>query len=103
MATAPSLAVSGEHSLLHPEDKRVLTTSHTPADLELTRRIRNELVASEALTNLGKNVVIEARDGSVTLTGLVTNLKERTLVGDIATRVAGQGRVTNDLEFLYVL
>ena len=102
IAAAPSLAVSGEAPLLHPLDKMVQTTSHTPADLDLTRRIRNALVASEALTDLGKNVSIDARDGNVTLTGTVSNLRERTLVGDIATRVAGPGRVTNELEFLRV-
>jgi len=101
LAAAPSQSMGVEPSLLHPEDQRVTTPFHTPADLDLSRKIRNALVASDALSNLGKNVVIETRDGNVTLSGLVTNLRERTLVGDIAARVAGQSRVTNDLEFLY--
>ena len=75
--------------------------SHSPADLDLTRKIRNALAASDAVTVLGKNVVIEARDGNVTLTGTVSDLRERAAVGDIAARVAGPGRVTNDLDFMF--
>jgi len=99
---APSHAgAAPEPPLLHPEDQRVVKPSHSPADLDLTRKIRNALVASDAVTVLGKQVAIEARDGNVTLTGTVTDLRERTAVGDIAARVAGPGRVTNDLDFLY--
>jgi hypothetical protein len=104
LAAAPSPTFATEPSLLHPHDRdrRVTTPFHTPADLDLTRKIRNALVSSDALTTLGKNVVIDTRDGNVTLSGTVTTLRERTIVGDIAARVAGQGRVTNDIEFLYV-
>lgn len=98
-ASAPSLAAAP--SLFHPSDARVQTVPHTPADLDLTRKVRDALVASDALSTLGKNVVIDARDGKVTLRGLVTNLSERTLVGDLASRIAGQGHVENELEFLY--
>ena len=104
LAAAPSRTLATEPSLIHPHDRdrRVTTPFHTPADLDLTRKIRNALVTNDRLTALGKNVVIQARDGNVTLTGTVTDLRERALVGDIATRVAGQGRVTNDLEFIFV-
>src|SRR4029453_15237018 len=83
-AAVPSLAVSAEPALLHPEDQRVTTPSHTPADLDLTRKIRNALVEKDALTNLGKNVVIDARDGTVTLTGIVVNLRKRALFADMS-------------------
>jgi hypothetical protein len=102
IASASSLALSAEPSLLHPEDLRVTAPSHSPADLDLERKIRDALVANGDLTNLGKNVAIDARDGHVTLTGLVTNLLERGLVGDIAGRVAGHEHIENDLEILRI-
>jgi hypothetical protein len=99
--SAPLLAL--EPSLAHPSDMKLTTPSHTPADLDLTRRIRDALVANDKVTTLGKNVAIDARDGEVTLKGTVMTLSERTLVGDIASRVAGRGKVENELEFIYVL
>ena len=96
-AAVPSPVVGAEPPLRHPSDHKVTEPSHSPADLDLTRKIRDALVANDKLSNLGKNVVID-----VTLTGTVIDLRERTLVGDIASRVAGQGRVENELEFLYV-
>jgi len=102
LASAPSFAAL-EPSLAHPSDMNLTTPSHSPADLDLTRRIRDALVASDKVTSLGRNVAIEARDGEVTLKGTVTNLSERTLVGDIASRIAGRGKVENELEFIYVM
>ena len=98
---APGPAANAD-SLLHPSDAQVTTPSHSPADLDLKRKVRDALVKDETLTSLGKNVAIEARDGNVTLRGVVWNLAERTLVGDIAIRIAGPTRVDNQLDFLRV-
>jgi osmotically-inducible protein OsmY len=113
LACAPALALDSEPSLKHPSDAPKGETlrrpaneksegTATPADLNLKRKIRDALVANDELTALGKNVAIDARDGNVTLRGTVTNLSERILVADIATRIAGPSRVDNALDILFV-
>jgi len=97
----PSDAPKGE-SLKHPSDAKDDSAPATPADLDLKRKIRDALVANDELTSLGKNVAIDARDGNVTLRGTVTNLSERILVADIATRIAGPSRVDDDLDVLFI-
>lgn len=68
------------------------------ADLETTRLIRREIVGTDDLSIDAKNVKIVTANGSVTLRGPVQSEQEKRLIGEIASRVARAGQVTNLLE-----
>jgi hyperosmotically inducible periplasmic protein len=72
--------------------------SHSPADLDLTRRIRQAVQDDHTLTASGQNVTIVARDGKVTLRGPVKDANEKKAIGDKASTIAGPGNVDNQLE-----
>ncbi len=72
--------------------------SESPADRDVTRKIRQALVADDALSTNAKNVKIVTADGTVTLRGPVATEQERARVAAAATQVAGAGRVQNQLE-----
>jgi len=74
--------------------------SHSPADLDLTRRIRQAVEDDDALSANGKNIKIVARDGKVTLRGPVKDANEKKAIGDKANLVAGAGNVDNQLEVI---
>ncbi|NDC39775.1 MAG: BON domain-containing protein, partial [Proteobacteria bacterium] len=74
------------------------TTSQvtTSSDLELTRRIRRELMGSN-LSAGAKNVTITSSNGVVRLQGQVTTPQERQTLLNIASSVAGNGNVQDQL------
>ena len=72
--------------------------SNSEADVELTRKIRKEVVADDSLSTLAHNVKIISIDGVVTLRGPVESDAERQQIATVAERFAGAGRVRNDLE-----
>jgi hyperosmotically inducible periplasmic protein len=72
--------------------------SEAPADRETTRRIREIIVADDALSTNAKNVKIVTNAGTVTLRGPVETEQERARVAAAAKQVAGNDRVQNQLE-----
>jgi osmotically-inducible protein OsmY len=66
-------------------------------DLDLTKRIRQSLMADKSLSTYAHNIKIVAVNGTVTLNGPVRSQDEKTAVGMKAASVAGQARVVNDL------
>ncbi|HBG06604.1 MAG: phospholipid-binding protein [Geobacteraceae bacterium GWC2_58_44] len=68
------------------------------SDREMTRNIRRAVVKNKSLSTYAHNVKIIARDGMVTLKGPVRSEKEKQIVEQAAARVAGKGKVTNELE-----
>jgi hyperosmotically inducible periplasmic protein len=54
-------------------------------------------VATAGLSLAAPNVKIISRDGMVTLKGTVKSDEEKKAIGDKATEVAGQGKVTSEL------
>jgi osmotically-inducible protein OsmY len=94
--TADNTAVNERdrgHDTATPTDQ-----SESPADRETTRRIREIIVADDALSTNAKNVKIVTNAGSVTLRGPVATEQERARVGSAAQQVAGAGKVQNQLE-----
>ncbi|HEY9248813.1 MAG TPA: PRC-barrel domain-containing protein [Rariglobus sp.] len=70
-----------------------------PVDVEITARIRRDVVAREDLSVNAKNVKIITRDGRVTLRGPVRTLAEKRDIEAIAIRAAGAAdRVDSQLE-----
>jgi len=68
------------------------------SDREITRRIRRSLVKDESLSTYAHNVKIITRDGQVTLKGPVRSVDEKRAIETKATEVAGENKVTNELE-----
>jgi hyperosmotically inducible protein len=82
-------------------DDRTLTSedqSEKKADRELTQKIRNAVVEDDSLSTSAHNVKIITVDGVVTLRGPVKSAKERNAVGAKAVKIAGAGKVKNQLE-----
>lgn len=68
------------------------------ADTELTRKIRQVVVADKSLSTYAHNVKIVVRDGQVTLRGPVRSNAERDSIQQKAANVAGADKVVNQLE-----
>lgn len=68
------------------------------ADRELARKIRKDIVADESLSTYAHNCKVIVRDGSVTLRGPVRTEDEKAKIAGIASRYAGEGKVTNEIE-----
>lgn len=72
--------------------------SEKPADRELTQKIRQAVVEDDALSTSAHNIKIITVDGVVTLRGPVKSAQERNAIGAKAVKIAGVGKVKNQLE-----
>lgn len=72
--------------------------SDKPADISLTQKIRQAVVADDSLSIMAKNVKIITVDGVVTLRGPVKSDQERKQIDAMAVKLAGAGKVQNHLE-----
>jgi osmotically-inducible protein OsmY len=72
--------------------------SETEGDRALTQQIRRAVVADDSLSTTAKNVKIITINGVVTLRGPVKTDQERTMIAAVATKLAGAGKVQNQLE-----
>lgn len=72
--------------------------SSTKADMEVTRRIREAVVADKSLSTNAHNVKIITIDGTVTLRGPVESETERSKIVATAQQLAGKNKVDNKLE-----
>ena len=82
-----------EGTTLTPGDQ-----SSNEADVELTRRIREAVVADDSLSTNAHNVKIITINGKVTLRGPVENEAERAKIVATAQQLAGKNKVDNKLE-----
>ena len=68
------------------------------SDRALTQKIRKAIHDDNSLSTYAHNVKIISQDGKVTLRGPVRSAAEKATVASIATLIAGEGKVTNQLE-----
>ncbi len=68
------------------------------ADMQTTRRIRQDIMAREGLSLNARNVKVITANGRVTLRGPVKSQAEKQAIADIAGRVATPEKVDNQLE-----
>ena len=66
-------------------------------DRDLAKRIRSAIVDDKSLSTYAHNIKIVAQDGKVTLKGPVRSEEEKKTVEAKATEVAGQNKVTSEL------
>jgi len=55
-------------------------------------------MADHSLSTYGHNVKIVAMNGTVTLNGVVRSPEEKAQIGKLATSIAGEGHVVDDLK-----
>ncbi len=67
-------------------------------DIELTRKIRQQVVGEKALSTDAKNIKIISVNGAVTLKGPVKDLNEKNAIEKIAVATAGKSNVVNKIE-----
>jgi hyperosmotically inducible periplasmic protein len=67
-------------------------------DVDLTKRIRQQVVKDDQLSTMAHNVKIITVNGVVTLRGPVKTPDEKQRVVAMAERIAGQGHVKDHLE-----
>ena len=67
-------------------------------DLELTRKIRQEMVKQRTLSSDAKNIKVISIDGVVTLKGPVPSASEKKRIEKIAMRIAGHSKVISQIE-----
>jgi len=82
-------------------DSRTLTPldqGNSQADVDITARIRQEIMADSDMTTDARNVKIITQNGHVTLRGPVNTADEKKRIAEIANRVASAGNVDNQLE-----
>jgi hyperosmotically inducible protein len=75
--------------------------STNKADVELTRKIREAVVADKSLSTDAHNIKIITIDGMVTLRGPVGSDTERTKIVATAKRLAGKDKVDSQLEIAH--
>jgi hyperosmotically inducible periplasmic protein len=68
------------------------------SDLDITTKIRQAVMEDDSLSFTAKNVKIITVKGKVTLRGPVNSAAERTAIDAVAKRIAGAGKVDNQLE-----
>jgi hyperosmotically inducible periplasmic protein len=75
-----------------------LDQGNSQADIDTTAHIRKEIIATEGMSMIAKNVKIITMNGHVTLRGPVNTADEKRQIGDIADRIAQSSNVDNQLE-----
>jgi osmotically-inducible protein OsmY len=80
-----------------PAEKTADQQSNAKTDVDVTRRIRQAIVADKSLSTNAHNVKIITREGKVTLKGPVRTDAEKQAVETKAIDVAGAGNVTNEI------
>jgi len=70
----------------------------TDADVQMTRRIRQEILARDGLSVNARNVKIITVNGRVTLRGPVNDEAEKQIITEIVNRIAQSANVDNQTE-----
>jgi hyperosmotically inducible protein len=72
--------------------------ANNSADLDVTKRIRQSVMADKSLSTYGHNVKIVSKNGMVTLNGVVHSDDEKSQIAMKAAAVVGKDHVVNELK-----
>jgi osmotically-inducible protein OsmY len=72
--------------------------SNSPEDLKITADIRQAIMKDSSLSTTAQNIKIITVDRQVTLRGPVNTKEEKTRIAKLASAVAGQAKVDDQLE-----
>jgi osmotically-inducible protein OsmY len=103
LAQAPAAQTAPDNTGRNVRDRGGATLtpgdqSETEADRTLTQRIRQAVVADDALSITAKNIKIITVDGVVTLRGPVKTMEEKSTIEAKAEQIAGADKVKSQLE-----
>jgi hyperosmotically inducible periplasmic protein len=108
-AMTRSQAQSTEPQATSPDNTRLNTQDRDKAsptadqqkdnrsDREITQQIRQSLVKDKSLSSYGHNVKVITQNGQVTLKGPVHSEEEKKAIEAKATEVAGENKVSSEL------
>ena len=106
LIAAPALATQGTPPPPPPPDNTKVNKqggstadeqSQSKPDLDLVQKIRQAIIKDKTLSTSAHNCKVITKDGNVTLRGPVDSTKEKTAIENIATKIAGTGKVSNQL------
>lgn len=101
LTTAPVLFAQAQSPDNSAQNKNHATTADQQAqntsDLDMTKKIRQSLIADKSLSTYGHNVKIITQNGTVTLKGPVHSEEEKKAIEQHAADVCGQDKVTSQL------
>lgn len=78
----------------HTADKQL----NNSTDMDVTRRIRRDVISDKSLSTYGHNMKIVSANGTVTLNGVVRTDAEKTEIGLKAASVVGKEHVVNEIK-----
>jgi len=95
--------VASDNTAVNERDARANTKTpidqkENQADIDVTAKIRKQVLDVKDMSVDGRNAKIITADGKVTLRGPVKTDEERKTIERIAVGVAGEGNVDNQLE-----
>ena len=104
-APAPAAKIAPDNTERNVQDRSGATLtpgdqSESKADLDLTQRVRQAVVADDSLSTNAHNVKIITSNGVVTLRGPVNSAKEKATIDAKAQQIAGATKVDNQLEIV---
>jgi osmotically-inducible protein OsmY len=82
----------------NPNEPTADQQKENTSDRQLTAQIRRSIVKDKSLSTDAHNVKIIAQGGNVTLKGAVKSDAEKQAIESKATQIAGDGKVTNQLD-----
>ncbi len=100
LAIAQSAADNAKSNKVEASNASATADAQTnkATDLDITKRIRQSVMADKSLSTYAHNVKIVTVNGSVTLNGVVRSQDEKNAIETKAEAVAGKQQVTNDLK-----
>ncbi|HTN76080.1 MAG TPA: BON domain-containing protein [Pirellulaceae bacterium] len=102
-STAPNTPPKADNTAVNKRDaegetKTPIDQKENQADIDITAKIRKDVLEIENASVNARNVKIITADGKVTLRGPVATAEEHTAIVNIAKGVAGDGNVDDQLE-----
>jgi osmotically-inducible protein OsmY len=96
--SAPPTATAPDNSA-HNKGQQMTADQQksNPSDREITRKIRQSIIADKSLSTYGHNVKVIAENGMVTLKGPVHSEEEKRTIASMAGDVVGNDKVSNQL------
>ena len=101
--STPNVPVPADNTKVNQRDQNASEPTadqqaNNRSDRDLTRQIRQAIVKDNSLSTYAHNVKIVTQDGQVTLKGPVRSDEEKRAVEAKAAEIAGQGKVTSELD-----
>jgi hyperosmotically inducible protein len=102
VAVAQSQAPAPDNTKVNQRDRSKTQPTadqakNTTNDRELMQQIRKAVMDDKSLSTYAHNVKIISKAGKVTLKGPVRSEEEKTTITKLATSVAGEGNVTDQM------